>query len=235
MLEINDEECRNLTPMEKGYLDELGFTLKLMLYPFVGKDNLILNNNYSSLSEYAKSMGKGVDYKLKIGGKTIEIEKKFLKAKCYRSWVLRDYLPRFSYSKDTIPVVVVTNKWNISCAGRKLLKEYGIKLFSDYEFFYWLCKYVRKHSTRNKSSLNYSKRDSKTVLNYNGSVNNIGGGNVSNDGFEDDLGMKAKGKGEEVKTDSIDERLVTTPIKTDWLPYFLDVEKKGLNLTYYVS
>jgi hypothetical protein len=225
MLEINDEECRNLTPMEKGYLDELGFALKLMefSFSFVRGDNLILNNNYSSLSEYAKSMGKGVDYKLKIGNKTIEVEKKFLKAKCYRSWVLRDYLPRFSYSRDTIPVVVVTNKWNISYAGRKLLKEYGIKLFSDYEFFYWLCKYVsvRKHSTRNKGNLDVSKKYSLK----NSSLNNSNSLTKLN-GYGSGDGLEIKGKGEEVKTESIDERLATTPIKTDCYLIFSTLRRK---------
>jgi hypothetical protein len=152
-MENRDNNLLNIcSPIEKGYYDERAFFLSLMKYNFIG--NNLVSNNYGNLEEYKKNIGKGSDFKLKVNNKTIEIEKKYLSAKCYRSWVLRDYLPRFSYLPNTIPIVVVSNKWNISYAGRKLLSEYHVKVFSDYEFAYWLVNYHRKHKHPNKYILN---------------------------------------------------------------------------------
>jgi hypothetical protein len=155
-MEYNNNGLLNIcSPIEKGYYDERAFFLSLMKYNFIG-DNLT-SNSYGSLEEYKKNIGKGSDFKLKVNNKTIEIEKKYLKARCYRAWVLRDYLPRFSYLPNSIPILVVSNKWNISYAGRKLLSEYHVKVFSDYEFAYWLANYHRKHSHPNKYILNLIK------------------------------------------------------------------------------
>jgi len=133
-MQINSEYLTFASPLAKGYADERRFFLNLALHN-INLDNLECND-YSSYEAYCRSIGKGADFRLSVNGKVLEIEKKYLKARCYRSWILRDYIPRFTYSNDSIPIIVVTNKWSISYAGRQLLKEWHVKVFSDDEFMY---------------------------------------------------------------------------------------------------
>jgi hypothetical protein len=131
----------------KGFLDERRFYTTLTLLYGIDDDD-IETNDLSSYSNWCSERAKGADFKIEINGKILETEKKYLKAKCYRSWVWRDYIPRFSFNEGTIPVVVVTNKWNITYNGRKLLKEYRIKMLSDHEFGSYLLRSMRRKGNK---------------------------------------------------------------------------------------
>jgi len=138
------EDYAGLNSHEKGYKFEREIR------------DLLVNNGFSnfecndleSMQTWYRSIGKGADFKFHINGKRIEAEAKYLDERSYRSWVLRDYIPRFSFAPNTIPIIVSNNKFRIAHRGREELKLRHIKIMNQYQFIWYLFKLSRKRGNK---------------------------------------------------------------------------------------
>jgi len=123
-------------------------------------------NNLESIQTWYRSIGKGADFKFHINGKLIEVESKYLDARCYRSWVLRDYITRFSYALNTMPIIVCNNIFRISNSGREELKRRHIKVMNQYQFIWHLFKLSKRRRGNQyigyKTSVYYNTSDDQS-------------------------------------------------------------------------
>lgn len=124
-------------PLQKGYAYEMEIQHAL--------DNLKVSfrGNPKNFEEWVSNKGAGADIFLPFA----EIECKFrTKYFNYPSWILRDWISRFSFREGIERIVVTNFKWFVGSTCRKLLYDRQIKLMDTCEFIWWLTKKLGSHS-----------------------------------------------------------------------------------------
>ncbi|MEM3714217.1 MAG: hypothetical protein QXF82_04640 [Nitrososphaeria archaeon] len=104
----------------KGYIGEVYVSKKLRIYgiPFI-------SNPLDSIYNWKQYNGKGVDFKILIYD--TELEVKNITGKVFPSWIIRDWLPRFSYhNENKIVAIPSTTKLSDKCLD--LLFTYNIHI-----------------------------------------------------------------------------------------------------------
>jgi len=120
--------------------DQKGFDFELTVMRALDKiNNLRYRANPRTFYEWKHTIALGADIILPFA----EVECKFLKSRVYKSWIERDYIPRFNgYAKDQI---IVTNwKWYIPIDCRKLLYRYKIKVMDLGDFITYVMNKLKK-------------------------------------------------------------------------------------------
>ncbi|MEM3688203.1 hypothetical protein [Saccharolobus sp.] len=104
----------------KGYNGEVYIYNNLVKYKVKFKSNPL-----STIEEWKRHQGKGCDFV--IDSYNIELESKNIDGKVFRSWILRDWIPRFSYNNETrIVAIPSTTKLSDNCLN--LLFTYDINI-----------------------------------------------------------------------------------------------------------
>lgn len=107
-------------------------------------------NDTSNFSEWLKNKGKGADILLPDA----EVECKFITKRVYKSYIDRDWIPRFDFNKK-YAIIVTNNKWLIPKEERIRMYKKGIQIKEIFEFLWWCIKhYSSKKYKANKYSLN---------------------------------------------------------------------------------
>ena len=117
----NDFEHINFTTR-----DVIGYSFEVLTSKLLGRYGIGYNSNpLGSIIEWKKYQGRGVDFK--IPELNIELEAKSGYAKIFKSWILRDWIPRFSYHNE-IRIVIVKPTLKLSDKCLELLFNYGINV-----------------------------------------------------------------------------------------------------------
>jgi hypothetical protein len=122
------ETCitKDLTDINFTPRDVIGYSFEVLTNKLLSRYGIGYNSNpLGSIMEWKKHQGKGVDFK--IPELNIELEAKSGYAKIYRSWILRDWISRFSYHNE-IRIVIVKPTLKLSNQCLELLFNYGINI-----------------------------------------------------------------------------------------------------------
>ncbi|MEM3662776.1 MAG: hypothetical protein QXI68_04240 [Sulfolobales archaeon] len=104
----------------KGFQGEQKVAKRLSKYGI-----LFQSNPLTSIEAWKKHQGMGCDFK--IDSFNMEVESKNIDGKVFRSWILRDWIPRFSYKNET-RVVAIPSTTKLSVDGLELLFTYNIHI-----------------------------------------------------------------------------------------------------------
>jgi hypothetical protein len=140
----NDPNKQCSTRDIKGYLGEL----------FVkhGLDTLGLtytSNPLLSITDWKQYQNSGVDFKLY----NVQLEVKNTEARVFRSWILRDWIPRFTYNNET-RIVVCPSSIKLSTNVLELLFIHNINIL-----YFDSLRYLKNNIQKNDAN--------KLVLSYN--------------------------------------------------------------------
>jgi len=106
--------------------DVIGYSFEVLTSKLLGRYKIEYNSNpLGSIIEWKKYQGKGVDFK--IPELNIELEAKSGYARIFKSWILRDWITRFSYRNET-RVIVVKPTLKLSDQCLDLLFYYNINI-----------------------------------------------------------------------------------------------------------
>ena len=142
LLNVSDNKFCHLTSREKkGLKFEMEVQKSLYKYGFQ------FSGNPTSLEEWKRTIGKGVDVKVFFRGLQFIVECKYLESTGYPSYVKRDYLPRYNGLKG-VRIIVTNNKWRLTYNARKMLRDCRIYLLNIWELGYFIVKYANKHIRR---------------------------------------------------------------------------------------
>lgn len=126
--------------------DEKGFDWEMETQRGLHTLKVTFWGNPTDFKEWLKNKGKGAD--IIIEG-LCEVECKFNLTRVYWSWILRDWLPRFSDNPDIDKIIVSNFKWRIPRQCRELLYEHGIKLMNREEFIWYVLKNLKRANKNN--------------------------------------------------------------------------------------
>jgi hypothetical protein len=117
---------KNLPNINFTTRDVIGYSFEVLISKLLGRYGIGYNSNpLGNITEWKKHQGKGVDFK--IPELKIELEAKSGYAKIFRSWILRDWITRFSYHNET-RVVIVKPSLKLSDQCLDLLFYYNINI-----------------------------------------------------------------------------------------------------------
>jgi hypothetical protein len=116
----------NLMDISFTSRDVIGFNFEVLTSKLLDRYGIEYNSNVlGNIIEWKKHQGKGVDFK--ISELNIELEAKSGYAKIFKSWILRDWIPRFSYHNE-VRIVIVKPTLKLSDQCLELLFYYNINL-----------------------------------------------------------------------------------------------------------
>jgi hypothetical protein len=192
----------NLTDLNFTNRDIIGFRFEVLIGKLLDRHGWKYRSNpLKNIREWKQYQRKGVDFDLVDFD--IELESKSGYAKVFKSWILRDWIPRFSYHNET-RIVIVKPTLKLSNQCLELLFNYGINvLYPD--------------------SISYLLKRGNKVLELNFSKNISASVDVEN----------RQGENKEAKTEKQNQRVAngsTFKIKFKRLISFID---KGLNLSFF--
>jgi len=119
-------EIEDLTYISFSSRDAIGYSFEVLTSKLLDRYGIEYNSNpLGSIIEWKKHQGKGVDFK--IPELNIELEAKSGYARIFKSWILRDWISRFSYRNET-RVIVVKPTLKLSDQCLDLLFYYNINI-----------------------------------------------------------------------------------------------------------
>jgi len=170
----NDFEHINFTPR-----DVIGYSFEVLISKLLGRYGIGYNSNpLGSIIEWKKHQGKGVDFK--IPELNVELEAKSGYARIYRSWILRDWIPRFSYHNE-IRIVIVKPTLKLSDKCLELLFNYGINVVYPDSI-----SYIVKEGNKLIEANSTKKTVKNTSAQKNGTKNISKNTSVEKNGIEND-------------------------------------------------
>jgi hypothetical protein len=147
---------KDLTNISFTPRDVVGYSFEVLTSKLLDRYGIEYNSNpLRSIIEWKKYQGRGVDFK--IPELDIELEAKSGYAKIFKSWILRDWITRFSYRNET-RIVIVKPTLKLSNQCLELLFNYGINVVYPDSISYLLKrgnKVVQLHSSENNNSLEF--------------------------------------------------------------------------------
>jgi hypothetical protein len=118
--------AKDLTDISFTTRDVIGYNFEVLTSKLLDRYGIEYNSNpLGSIMEWKKYQGKGVDFK--ILELNLELEAKSGYARIFKSWILRDWISRFSYSNET-RIVIVKPTLKVSKQCLELLFNYGINV-----------------------------------------------------------------------------------------------------------
>jgi hypothetical protein len=106
--------------------DVIGYSFEVLVSKLLDKSGIDYTANpLDDIKLWKQYQGKGSDFK--IPSLNIELEAKSGYAKIFKSWILRDWITRFSYRNET-RVIVVKPTLKLSDKCLELLFNYGINV-----------------------------------------------------------------------------------------------------------
>ena len=153
---------KDLTDISFSTRDVIGYSFEVLTSKLLGRYKIEYNSNpLGSIIEWKKYQGKGVDFK--IPELNIELEAKSGYARIFKSWILRDWISRFSYSNET-RIVIVKPTLKLSKQCLELLFNYGINVVYPDSISYLLKrgnKLLEVQNTKNQSTKNQNSEKKK--------------------------------------------------------------------------
>lgn len=130
------------TRFAKGFNFEQEVLKSLLNLPFESSDINPIHNHEAWLH----NIGNGCDIKdFATKGLRFNIECKYLETnRVYPSYIWRDYISRFK-GRSGYCIIVTNNKWNVPYDCRRLLQEYGIKVWNQEELAWNITTLTNKH------------------------------------------------------------------------------------------
>ena len=130
------------TRFAKGFSFEQAVLGSLLTLPLESADI----NPIHSYEAWLHNIGNGCDIKnFVMKGLRFSIECKYLETdKVYPSYIWRDYISRFK-GRSGYCIIVTNNKWNVPYDCRRLLQEYGIKVWNQEELASNITTLTNKH------------------------------------------------------------------------------------------
>jgi len=120
------KEIKDLTDINFTSRDLIGYSFEVLTSKLLDRYGIEYDSNpLGSIIEWKKYQGRGVDFK--IPELNIELEAKSGYAKIFKSWILRDWITRFSYHNET-RVIVVKPTLKLSDQCLDLLFYYNINI-----------------------------------------------------------------------------------------------------------
>jgi hypothetical protein len=117
------EDLRDINVSER---DIKGYNFEVLVSKLLDKSGIDYSANpLNSIKVWKQYQGRGSDFK--IPSLNIELEAKSGYAKIFKSWILRDWIPRFSYHNET-RIVIVKPTLKLSNQCLELLFNYGINV-----------------------------------------------------------------------------------------------------------
>ncbi len=120
------------------------------------------SNPLNNMHDWLRNQGEGVDFTVKSSGFKVGLEAKFSHAKIYRSWIERDWKPRFDRETYDFKVFVVNQGMKINDKNRTWLTSQGYLLLNQNELIGWLNflrDYVKRNLQKIKRELQISKEN----------------------------------------------------------------------------
>ena len=153
--------------------DVKGYNFEVLTSKLLDRYGIEYNSNpLGSIIEWKKHQGRGVDFK--IPELNIELEAKSGYARIYRSWILRDWITRFSYHNE-IRIVIVKPTLKLSDKCLELLFNYGINVIYPDSISYLIsranklieAKSNEKEATNSKNEAKNSKSELANNIRHN--------------------------------------------------------------------
>ena len=147
MMELNSTSIASLHDIESmGNIPryEKGFYFEMNIQTLLDEHNVNYEGNPIFYDEWKRTTRTGYD--IKITGLNFKVECKYLSKPIYESWFKRDWL-----SRDA-DIYVTTDPYFVPHQCRKQLANMGKKLFTPWQFIW----YILKLSYGNKCNLNMS-------------------------------------------------------------------------------
>jgi hypothetical protein len=188
---------KDLTDINFTDRDVRGYTFEVLTSKLLDRYGIEYKSNpLGSITEWKKYQGRGVDFK--IPELNIELEAKSGYARIYRSWILRDWITRFSYHNE-IRIVIVKPTLKLSDKCLELLFNYGINVVYPDSISYIVKggnKLIEANSTKNSSAQkNGTKKSGSENVNSKDGIENDGarnGENAKSSTFRDKFKTKLK-------------------------------------------
>jgi hypothetical protein len=188
---------KDLTNISFTPRDVVGYSFEVLTSKLLDRYGIEYNSNpLRSIIEWKKYQGRGVDFK--IPELDIELEAKSGYAKIFKSWILRDWITRFSYRNET-KIVIVKPTLKLSNQCLELLFNYGINLVYPDSISYLVKrgnKLIEANSTKNSSAQNNGTKNSGSKnVNSKDGIENDGartGENAKSSTFRDKFKTKLK-------------------------------------------
>jgi hypothetical protein len=120
------KEIKDLTDISFTSRDLIGYRFEILTSKLLDRHKWKYRSNpLKDIKEWKQYQRKGVDFDLVDFN--IELESKSGYAKVFKSWILRDWIPRFSYHNET-RIVIVKPTLKLSNQCLELLFNYGINV-----------------------------------------------------------------------------------------------------------
>jgi len=120
------KEIKDLTDISFTSRDLIGYRFEILTGKLLDRHKWKYRSNpLKDIKEWKQYQRKGVDFDLVDFN--IELESKSGYAKVFKSWILRDWIPRFSYHNET-RIVIVKPTLKLSNQCLELLFNYGINV-----------------------------------------------------------------------------------------------------------
>jgi hypothetical protein len=125
-IEMSAYITKNLANINFTGRDVIGYSFEVLVSKLLDKSGIDYTANpLEDIKVWKQYQGKGSDFK--IPNLNIELEAKSGYAKIFKSWILRDWIPRFSYHNE-IRIVIVKPTLKLSDQVLDLLFSYNINV-----------------------------------------------------------------------------------------------------------